>query len=471
VKIVPSKEDRTCGAREAEAKTRVHYSRGLSSIFRWDQDSRAGRVVLPDHERFAFVYLIFTPCPFEVEMKADHLEAFRQRRRTLAFRFVVLLGVVSFFADATYEGGRSLLGPFLLVLGAGPLTVGLVAGAGEFLGYAVRYPAGLWAQSERSRRLLLYVGYFVNLVALPLLAFVHRIGWAVALLLLERLGRGVRAPAKKTLLAGAGDELGSGRVFGLHEAFDQLGAVIGPLFVATTLAGGYARAFSWLFVPAVAAAVVLVVALKVHDRGRIKSPGAVKESVERAQDPKSRSGFFWLCVFAGALIMGLAPMILFGYTLVARGGWSGRSIAMGFAWAMAVSALGALVFGRLYDRYGSSVFRFLLVLVPATMLMLSFRRPTAAYLVLGLTGWGLSVGAMEGTLHAAVARYAATASERGRLFGIFDASFGASWMVGGVLIGWLERSRTGGVFLFSLACSVVAAYALHRQNRVRQRAP
>jgi hypothetical protein len=395
-----------------------------------------------------------------------------RRRLSWAFRFVVLLSVVSLFADATYEGGRSLLGPYLLVLGAGPLAVGLAAGAGEFVGYAVRYPAGLWARTEESRGILLYAGYLINLVALPLLAFVHSLAPAVALLFLERLGRGVRSPAKKTLLAEAGDTLGTGRVFGLHEAFDQIGAVVGPLFVAVTLAGGYAPAFFWLFVPAAAAFVVLIVALRMHKAHETRDKAHPTQGrVENAAEDHGASGFFWLCVFGGALVMGLAPMILFGYSLAERGAWSPRSIVTGFAWAMAVSALSALVFGRLYDRYGSSVFRALVVLVPLTMFALSFRRPTFLMLAWGLTGWGLGVGAMEGTLHAAVARYASEASRRARLFGIFDAVYGGAWMMGGGIIGWLERSNPQGVVIFSLACAVVALYALHRHDRTRGRSP
>ncbi len=396
-----------------------------------------------------------------------------QKQRTLLFRFVLLLGAVSFFADATYEGGRSLLGPFLLVLGAGPVAVGLVAGGGEFLGYAVRYPAGLLAKSERSRTVLLYLGYLINLVALPLMAFVHELGLAIALLFLERLGRGLRNPPKKTLLAGAGDVLGSGRVFGLHEAMDQIGAVAGPLLIAATIAGGYSRAFLWLFVPAAGAVFVLVLAMRLHRRtSRVSVPTGTPSAggVARSDDRPSQ-GFFWLCACAGLLIMGLSPMILFGYTLMARGDWSARLIALGFAWSMAVSALSALVFGRVYDRYGTPALKFPIVLVPLTMFALSAAHPSFADLVWGLTGWGLSIGAMEGMLHAAVARHASTPAARARLFGIFDAVYGGAWMLGGLMMGWLEATQPQAVIIFSLATSVVALYALQRHGRCRRRAP
>jgi hypothetical protein len=60
----------------------------------------------------------------------------------LAFKFVLTIGIVNLFADATYEGARSITGPFLQSLGASALTVGVIAGGGELLGYVLRSVAG-----------------------------------------------------------------------------------------------------------------------------------------------------------------------------------------------------------------------------------------------------------------------------------------------------------------------------------------
>ena len=170
-------------------------------------------------------------------------------------------------------------------------------------------------------------------------------------------------------------------------------------------------------------------------------------------------------------MLGFAPMVLLGYESMARGDLSARSVMFGFAWAMATSALAAFLMGHLYDRYGNGVLKILIPLVPLTMLGLSFRHPGFPLVALAFTGWGITMGAMEGTLSAAVARYASGGAARARLFGIFDAVYGCAWLVGAGLIGWLERGRPQDVFVYTLATSFLAAYALHRQTKTRGRTP
>src|SRR5512133_2093440 len=91
-----------------------------------------------------------------------------------ALRFVVLLGFVSLFADITYEGARSITGPFLALLGANAAVVGLVAGFGELIGYALRLATGYLADKTQRYWLLTIIGYTVNLLAVPLLALAGR---------------------------------------------------------------------------------------------------------------------------------------------------------------------------------------------------------------------------------------------------------------------------------------------------------
>ncbi|HAR36777.1 MAG TPA: MFS transporter, partial [Acidobacteria bacterium] len=90
--------------------------------------------------------------------------------RRQALNFIVLMGLVSLFSDMTYEGARSLTGPYLGLLGASAFVVGLVAGLGEFIGYGLRLATGLLADRTRNYWLLTFLGYGLNLLAVPLLA-------------------------------------------------------------------------------------------------------------------------------------------------------------------------------------------------------------------------------------------------------------------------------------------------------------
>src|SRR5262249_21291756 len=102
--------------------------------------------------------------------------------RGAAMTFVILLGLVSLFADVTYEGARSITGPYLAVLEASATVVGVVAGFGELIGYMLRLVAGYL--SDRTGRYWTFtlVGYVVNLLAVPCLALAGRWELAAALM-------------------------------------------------------------------------------------------------------------------------------------------------------------------------------------------------------------------------------------------------------------------------------------------------
>src|SRR5574342_437044 len=114
------------------------------------------------------------------------------RRR--AFRFVVLVGVMSLFADFTYEGMRGIAGPYLALLGASATAVGIVAGLGELLGYGLRIVSG--RLSDRTGRFwpITIVGYVVQMAAVPTLALAGNWQVAAVLIVLERVGKAIRNP-------------------------------------------------------------------------------------------------------------------------------------------------------------------------------------------------------------------------------------------------------------------------------------
>ena len=215
-----------------------------------------------------------------------------------AFYFIILLGLVSLLADVTYEGARSVTGPYLGLLGASSAVVGFAAGFGEMLGYAFRLVSGYWADRTHRYWLLTIVGYALNLLAIPLLAFVGNWQIAVLLLILERLGKGLRTPARDVMLSQATKQVGRGFGFGLHEAMDQIGAVAGPVFVSIVLARnlGYRDAFLFLGIPAILAMILVVTARFLYPRPQEFEPAY------KGIETKGYSKAFWIYLGAVALI-------------------------------------------------------------------------------------------------------------------------------------------------------------------------
>src|SRR6266487_914060 len=195
-------------------------------------------------------------------MKASSLKA-------RALKFVLLIGVMSFFADFTYEGSRSIIGPYLALLGAGAAAIGIVTGLGELLGYGLRLVSGRLSDRTGQFWPITILGYIVQMASVPLLALAGSWQVAALLIILERVGKATRNPPRDVMLSHAGKQMGGyGWAFGVHEALDQSGALFGPLAVAGVLAlrGQYQIAFALLLIPALVTLTILLVARLTYPR-------------------------------------------------------------------------------------------------------------------------------------------------------------------------------------------------------------
>ena len=361
-----------------------------------------------------------------------------------ALKFVVLLGVVSLFADMTYEGARSVTGPYLAILGASGTVVGIVAGFGELIGYGLRLVSGYISDRTGRYWTITLLGYGINLLAVPLLALA---GWweiAALLIIAERMGKAIRTPARDAMLSHATAKMGRGWGFGLHEALDQIGAMLGPLIVAGVLyiKGDYRLGFGILLVPALLALSVLVVARLLYPRPRAFEVGSAK--LESKVFPK----VFWIYLAAVALIaMGYVDFPLIAYHFKRVSIVSDDWIPIFYAIAMGVDALAALLFGRLFDRIGISI------LIVAALISSIFA-PLVFFggfyfALLGMVLWGVGMGAQESVMRAAIAGMVLM-DRRGSAYGIFNTGYGIFWFLGSALMGILYDSSIHTLVVFSI---------------------
>ncbi len=334
---------------------------------------------------------------------------------------LLLLGVVSLLADVAYEGARSILGPLLRVLESPGAVAGVVP-VGELVAYAMRGVAGVVASSGGPGRLwlLMFLGYGVNLVAVPMLALASSWEQVLALVLLERAGKGVRGPARDALVAEVSKGIGAGRGFGVHELLDQVGAIAGPLLVSLALAvGGYRLAFLLLALPAACSLAVLGIARKLYH-------GAQAVMVPRYRLARPSI----LVIGASLASLGLVHWVLAGYLMAGR--LPAQTVAQLYAAAMAVDAILALPLGELYERTGPHI---LLALPPAAAtptLLLALGHPLPAALA-----WGLAMAFYETAVKAAVAD-TTPAEERPAAYAWLGILQGAAWTIGNVVISQLS---------------------------------
>lgn len=370
------------------------------------------------------------------------------------WRFVVWFGTVSMLADVVYEGARSITGPLLASLGASALVVGVVTGAGEAAALGLRLVSGPLA--DRTRRFwgLAIAGYALTVVSVPLLG-VAGVLWAACLLVIaERVGKAVRSPAKDTLLSHATAATGRGRGFAVHEAMDQIGALVGPLLVAGVLAvtgNDYAPALGMLAVPGIA-----VLLLLFWLRARMPDPEAYEREVmaAAAEAPAVRDGrlprAFWTYAgFTAATTTGFATFGVLSFHLVQRHLLTTAWVPVLYAAAMAVDAVAALATGWLYDRIGPRVLVALPVLT-AGVVALAFTN-TVAIAVAGSLVWGAAMGIQESTLRATVADLVPS-GRRATAYGLFAGVVGAASLAGGAL--------TGGLYGYSIPVLITVVVAI-----------
>jgi len=397
-----------------------------------------------------------------------------------AWRFVVWFGVVALLGDIVYEGARSITGPLLAHLGASALVVGVVTGIGETAALALRLVSGPLA--DRSGRFWDWTiaGYALTMLSVPLLGLATSLWVACSLVILERVGKAVRSPAKDTLLSHATAATGRGKGFAVHEALDQIGALIGPLLVAGVLAAtgdDYTPALAVLAVPG-AGVLVLVIWLRL----RVPDPVAYEQGPQstarrsRRLEPDEVTklpGVFWAyAVFTGLTMAGFATFGVISFHLVTRELLSPAAVPVLYAAVMVVDAVAALATGWGYDRFGTKVLLSLPV-VAAIVPALAFT-DSVSLAVAGALAWGMVLGIQESTLRATVADLIGP-RRRATAYGVFGAVVGVAAAAGGTLAGALyDVSIPALVFVTAVlqaAALVVLLVTMRTMSVNRQDAP
>jgi Major Facilitator Superfamily len=377
-------------------------------------------------------------------------------KRASALRFIVCLGVVSLFADMTYEGAHSIIGPYLKDLGATALAVAVIAGVGEMLAASLRFFSGRLADGTRAYWALTFCGYAMNVIAVPALAFAPTWQVAAILVIAERTGKALRGPARDVLLSGATEDVGHGWGFGLHSIMDQTGAVIGPLLMVAAVARShhFGPGFLWLAFPAVGTLIALVMA-------RLLNPERSRPAMTRTDQSLPR--VFWIYVSAaGLLACGMVDFPLLAYHFQSAKMSTEVEIPLLYAGAMAVNGLTALLFGRLFDRIGLNAL-VLGTLVSMLALPLGFiSGPMGA--IASVACWATGLGAQDACLRSGIASVVSM-NKRGGAFGAFNGVYGVMWFLGSLTMGLLYSRSLVALVVFGMLAQLGAAVMFFRLRR------
>jgi len=358
----------------------------------------------------------------------------------------------------TYEGARSIIGPYLKDLGATAFEVAAITGFGEMLGAGLRFFSGRLADRTHAYWVLTFLGYATNVIAVPALALAGNWQMAAVLVIAERTGKALRGPARDVLLSSATEEVGHGWGFGLHSIMDQTGAVIGPLLMVVAIARSQhlGSEFLWLAVPAVGTLIALAVARVLYPSRGVGATSGATQILPRV---------FWIYVAAaGLLACGTVDFPLLAYRFEDAKLLTEAQVPLLYSGAMAVDGLTALFFGRLFDRYGVAAL-VSGILISLFALPLGFLGGTGAA-VAGVACWATGMGVQDSCLRAGIAQ-AVSMNKRGTAFGAFNGVYGVMWFLGSLAMGLLYSRGLVALVAFGVAAQLAAA-AMFFRLRTRQ---
>lgn len=395
----------------------------------------------------------------------------KKKRLQGAVAFITLMGIVSLFSDMTHEGARSILGEYLNLAGATGATIGFVSGVGELCGYSLRLLSGIFADKTKKYWTLVIAGYTLQVLAIPALALIPQNGWVIAcgLVILERVGKAIKKPAKNTLVSFAASEIGTGKGFAYQEFLDQLGAFLGPVMLffiaavkgADNLFSTYRICFALLGIPA-----VITISLVVLAKVKYPHPEMFEKAQAATEEFHTQKSFVLYMIAICLFAFGFADFTLITLHAAKMEAFPASTLSLLYAAAMAVDAFAALFFGWLFDRIGLKALM-LSTLCSAFFSCFIFLTGDPVLMGVGIVLWGVGMGAQESIMKAAVSKIIPS-SMRSTGFGIFETGFGIAWFLGSWLLGALYDTNPGWLVVVSVSVQILAivfyGFCIHKQK-------
>lgn len=403
----------------------------------------------------------------------------KEKRFSRAMTFIILFGIVSLFSDMTHEGASSIRGAYLALLGASAGTIGFISGLGELIGYSMRYVFGKITDRTKKYWPMVIFGYILDILAVPALALVGEKGWIAAaiLLVIQRMGKAIKKPAKDTIMSFAASQEGVGKSFGIQEMLDQIGAFLGPVFLYLVMlfkTDGttfeiYRTAFAFLAIPGFITILLLFITKRAFPNPEAFEPEAKKE--EAFVMKKSFIYYIVGISFFAFGFMDYALVIMhISKNFTGLGGSYGtfslineETLPLLYAGAMLVDAVAALIFGHIYDKKGvRALVISTIISAPFSLFIFGFKSEAA--ILFGLVLWGIGMGAQESILKAAVTSMVPK-KNRATGYGIFECSFGIFWFLGSWILGVIYAKSLPLMIGLSIFAQVLAIPFYLRASR------
>jgi MFS family permease len=377
-------------------------------------------------------------------------------------RPVWLLGWVSFFTDTASEMIYPLLPLFLTrVLGAGPMSLGVIEGVAEAANSVLKIWSGRLADKTGAPKRLVIAGYGLSSAMRPFLGAVTNWIQVLALRFVDRLGKGIRGAPRDAMLAVFATADNRGRVFGFHRAMDHAGAVVGPLLAAAYLFF-YPNAYRTLFALTIIPGIVVMFILF-----RVPEPSDRPSATSNSQLPVAKRPLFHL---PPGLFRALVIILIFSlgnasdaFLLLRMGDLGVAAFWIPLLWSAIhiVKSVSSLVGGTLSDRFGRRAMIALGWTIYAGVYAAFGAFDHIVIIVAAFLVYGLYFGLTEGVEKAWVADLT-PAEIRGTAFGVYNAVLGFGSLAASLLFGAIwTRVSPPAAFYTGAALAAAATLLLY----------
>jgi MFS family permease len=373
-------------------------------------------------------------------------------KKILGFeRNVFFTGLTSFFTDTSTKMLYSVMPLFLMSIGASKSTISLIEGIAESTASLIKTFSGFWSDKIGRNKPFMIIGYGITAVITPLYAFVKIPLQVLLLRFVERIGKGVRAAPRDSLISASIEQHEAGKNFGFHKMMDNSGAIIGPLIAAAILYFfplNYKMIFWIATVPAVLGVLAIIAFIK--EARPVAKPAVNKSSFKQLP---SKFYFFLVIVVVFALGNSTDALLLIKTT---ETGVKQSYIPLIYMLFNMVSVIFSVPFGKLSDKIGREKL-IIAGFFTYTFVYFMFGRFSDIHLFIGLfVLYGVYSALTDGSQKAMISDIVSK-KLKGTGFGIYHAVLGISLLPASYIAGKLYDNVNSSVpFYFGSAMSLVA---------------
>jgi MFS family permease len=367
-------------------------------------------------------------------------------------RNVFFTGLTSFFTDTSTKMIYSVMPLFLLSIGATKTSISLIEGIAECTASLFKAFSGYWSDKIGKNKPFMLIGYGVTALITPLYALVLFPIQVLFLRFFERIGKGLRAAPRDSLICASIPKNEAGKNFGFHKAMDNSGAILGPLFAFLLLYFfplNYTNIFLLATIPAILGVVSIAVFIKEEKTG-VKE----KRSPFHFNQLPKKFYFFLFIVFVFTLGNSADALLL---VKTAETGIDKSYVPFVYMIFNTVSVLLAIPIGKMSDKKGRGIMIILGFLVYSIVYYFFGRFNSLNIFIVLFIFYGLYSALVDGSQKALISDIVSK-ELKGTAFGLYHAVLGITLLPASLIAGLLyDNVNSNAPFYFGSSMALIAA--------------